>query len=112
MHKTDTFEKQIQIAVFTLIISLGYFKISELTEFMDFIANSINNLSLLSAIFVAIPIILYFIYILSIGLGLYRFFTKKSGIEDAMILALGSFFGFYILILIRQLNATQINIPF
>ncbi len=115
-------KRQLQIGLFTIIISLGLFKLSEISEIFNLIVKLINNLSieesitkpsvpLLSILFLCLPILFYFIYILSIGLGLFQFFKNRNNIETAMIFAVGSFFVFYIMILLQQLHLIYVTLP-
>lgn len=105
---TSSFERQVQIVIFTLIINLGFFKVGEIHDFVSTVANMISSPTLLSIMLIGGSVIIYFIYIIAIGTGLYLSFTEKK-VDKAVIVALGSFFAFYLLILIYELNSKNIN---
>lgn len=102
------YEKEIQLALFTLIIGLGFFKINELHSFAETIGNMVTSPNLLSITLIGAAVIIYFIYILAVGTGLILFFQKKEGVYKAAVVALTSFFIFYFLVLVYNLSNTNL----
>jgi len=103
------FEKELQLALFTLIIGLGFFKINELHTFVETFTVMVTSPNLLSIVLIGASIIIYLIYIFSIGFGLFLFFMKKDGIYKAAVIALTSFFVFYFLVLVYNLSNTSLS---
>jgi type III secretory pathway component EscU len=104
-NQVSMLQSQIPILAFTLIINLGFYKVSEINGLMVTIANMIKTPTLFAVTIIGGAVILYFIYVVSIGLGLYQVFQGKP-VNRHLIFSLGSFFMFYILLLIYQLNKT------
>jgi len=102
-------EQQIQIVIFTLIINLGFYKVSEIHDFMETVTKMISTPSLFTITIIGGAVILYFIYVISIGVGLYMSFNGDK-VTKPIITALGSFFAFYILLLVYELNINNITV--
>jgi len=100
-------EKSVQVALFALLIGLGFFKLNEMEEFFKTIESMVLSPNLMTIMFIGGAAISYFIYIFSIGYGLYQFLTGKGNINKAMIISLLCFFGFYVLMLIYNLSNTN-----
>ncbi len=105
----QTIDKQVQLAIFTLLIGIGFFKLNELTIFVDTLSDIIITPNLLSITLVGIGVILYIIYLFSIGFGLYKFFRGEDDVDKAMIIALGCFFAFYCMLLLYNLSNTELR---
>ena len=106
---SDTLDKQVQLGIFTLLIGIGFFKLNELKTFVDTLAEIIVTPTLLSITLVGAGVILYIIYLFSIGFGLYKFFKNEPGVNKAMIMALGCFFAFYCMLLLYNLSNTELK---
>lgn len=97
-------EREVQIIVFTLLVNLGFFKLDEIPSFVEGVNAMLQGQSLLSVILISGAFILYMVYIGSILYGLYCWLKGIGSVERAMVISLGSFFAYYILILIYNLN--------
>ena len=102
-------EQQVQIVIFTLIINLGFYKVSEIHDFMVTVTKMITSPNLFTITIIGGAVILYFMYVISVGVGLYQSFSGRR-VTKPIVIALGSFFGFYILLLMYELNMNNIAV--
>lgn len=102
------FERELQIIVFTLLVNLGFFKLDEIPAFVDGVSQMVSGGSVLSVLLFGGAFILYLLYVGGIAYGLFCWLQRRGSVERAIFVALGSFFFYYILVLIYNLNIQQV----
>ena len=105
-RQASTIRQQFNIAIFALVINIGFFKISEMGD----VAQAISEISsprptLGALIAVALIGISYILFIASASVGLYLMYHRRD-ITKAMVFSLGCFFLLYLIILMK-IFATQ-----
>ncbi|HMG47426.1 MAG TPA: hypothetical protein VK614_08205 [Allosphingosinicella sp.] len=104
----SSFGVEIDIIVFTLLINLGFLKITEVSEFIGQITNSVQSLDLLPIILISVTVLSYIIYALAILVGLVFSFQKKNP-RPAMVVALIAFFIMYGAVFFNAVGHAQLH---
>lgn len=104
----SSFGVEIDIIVFTLLINLGFLKITEVSEFIGQITNSIQSFDFFPIVLISAAVLSYFIYALAILIGLVLSFQKKNA-RPAMVVALIAFFVMYGAVFFNAVGHAQLH---
>jgi hypothetical protein len=99
---------EVDIIVFTLLLNLGFLKITEVSEFIGQITVSITNFNLTSVMMIVVAVIAYFSYAGSILVGLVLSFRSRNT-RPAMVAALISFFVMYAAVFFNAVGHAQLR---
>jgi hypothetical protein len=97
---------ELDIIIFTLVINLGFFKLTEIETFVSQLGGMFIFHNLGDAVFVGAIVITYFIYVVCVGMGLYNAFKKKDT-SNAIVLSLVSFFGLYLMMTFKTVSTYE-----
>jgi hypothetical protein len=105
---TKTIALEIDIIVFTLLINLGFLKITEVSTFIGQITTSIQQLDLISIMLIGTAVVAYGVYGVAIVFGLIFTFRNRNS-RTAVIIALGGFFVMYASVFVNAVIHAQIR---
>jgi hypothetical protein len=105
---TKTITLEIDIIVFTLLINLGFLKITEVSTFIGQITTSIQRLDLISIILISTAVVAYGVYGVAIVFGLVFTFRNKNS-RTAVIIALSGFFVMYASVFVNAVTHAQLS---
>jgi hypothetical protein len=99
---------ELNILIFTLLINMGFLKITEVSTFISNTARTITSVgdhptNLWPMILVSSAVVSYIVYVISIFLGVLQTFMKKDP-KRAMCVSLIGFFAVYTCIFINAVS--------